>query len=197
MGIARTPRKIMSRSGMRFNWVGAFAPNTVGGRRSHPPKAVKILEKKINKKERKKAIRSAISATIVKELVAKRGHKVPADFPFIVDEKIENIEKTKEMIGVLTKLGFGNDLERAQERKVRPGRGKSRGRKYKAKKGVLIVVSNAEKARKAAGNIPGVDVTEAKNLNAELLAPGAVIGRLTLWSRPAVELLEKEKSFLE
>ena len=56
-GISRTPRKILSRRGTRMYWVGAVAPNTVGGRRAHPPKAEKIMQKKINKKERKKAIR--------------------------------------------------------------------------------------------------------------------------------------------
>ncbi|MFC2135964.1 50S ribosomal protein L4, partial [Bacteroidota bacterium] len=35
MGISRVPRKIMSRRGTRMNWVGAFAPGTVGGRRAH------------------------------------------------------------------------------------------------------------------------------------------------------------------
>ena len=58
-GISRAPRKIISGRGSRFNWVGAFAPGTVSGRRAHPPKAEKIWEVKINKKERKKAIRSA------------------------------------------------------------------------------------------------------------------------------------------
>ena len=71
-GISRTPRKILSRRGMRMSWVGAFAPNTVGGRRAHPPKAEKILWKKINKKERRKAIRSAISATMAVEFVKNR-----------------------------------------------------------------------------------------------------------------------------
>ena len=60
LGISRTPRKILSRRGTRMNWVGAFAPNTVGGRRAHPPKAEKCLQKKINKKERKTAIRIGI-----------------------------------------------------------------------------------------------------------------------------------------
>ncbi|MEK6868731.1 MAG: 50S ribosomal protein L4, partial [Nanoarchaeota archaeon] len=32
-GISRTPRKILSRRGTRMYWVGAFAPNTRGGRR--------------------------------------------------------------------------------------------------------------------------------------------------------------------
>src|SRR3990167_8005974 len=73
-GISRVPRKIMSRRGTRMNWVGAFAPGMVGGRRAHPPKSEKIQHKKINEKERIKAIRSAISATVSKDVVAKRGH---------------------------------------------------------------------------------------------------------------------------
>src|SRR3989338_4955816 len=42
-GISRINRKILSRRGTRFNWVGAFSPQAVGGRRSHPPKAWKVL----------------------------------------------------------------------------------------------------------------------------------------------------------
>jgi large subunit ribosomal protein L4e len=43
----------------------------------------------------------------------------------------------------------------------------------------------------AANNIPGVDVVTVKNLNAELLAPGAHPGRLTLWTNGALEQLDK------
>src|SRR3989338_318436 len=50
LGISRVPRKILSRRGTRMNWVGAFAPGTVGGRRAHPPKAEKIWWQKINRK---------------------------------------------------------------------------------------------------------------------------------------------------
>src|SRR3989344_1611747 len=91
IGISRVPRKILSRRGRRMNWVGAFAPNTVGGRRSHPAKADKIWTKKINKKERRKAIRSAISATVLKDLVAKRGHVVPDNYPFVLDKNFEEL----------------------------------------------------------------------------------------------------------
>jgi len=38
IGISRSPRKIMTKHGTRFNWVGALAPNTRGGRRAHPPR---------------------------------------------------------------------------------------------------------------------------------------------------------------
>src|SRR3989338_7226925 len=66
-GISRINRKILSRRGTRFNWVGSFSPQAVGGHRSHPPKAAKILERKINQKENQKAIRSAMSATLLKD----------------------------------------------------------------------------------------------------------------------------------
>ena len=78
IGISRVPRKIMTRRGTRLNWVGAFAPGTVGGRRAHPPKSETIFESKINKQERKKAIRSAIAATISLEAVKERGHDIPS-----------------------------------------------------------------------------------------------------------------------
>src|SRR3989338_5928768 len=39
--ISRVPRKTVSRNGAHFNWVGAYAPGTVGGRRAFPPKTVK------------------------------------------------------------------------------------------------------------------------------------------------------------
>src|SRR3989338_8071357 len=69
IGISRVPRKIMSRSGTQFNRVAALAPGTVGGRKAHPPKASKIWLERINKKERVKAIRSAISASVNKYIV--------------------------------------------------------------------------------------------------------------------------------
>ena len=37
-GISRIPRKIISRRGSQFNWIGAEIASTVGGRRAHPPK---------------------------------------------------------------------------------------------------------------------------------------------------------------
>jgi len=195
IGISRVPRKIMTRSGTRFNWVGAFMPGTVGGRRAHPPKTEKIWWHKINEKERSKAIRSAISATVIKEVVAERGHSVPDNYPFILDDKFESFDKTKSVLDSLKKLGLENELERVESRKVRAGKGKLRGRKYTQKKGPLIVVSKKDKLIMAASNIPGVDIVEVKSLNAELLAPGGKAGRLTLWTQAAINILEKEKLF--
>ncbi|MBI2651259.1 50S ribosomal protein L4 [Candidatus Woesearchaeota archaeon] len=195
-GISRTPRKILSRRGTRMYWVGAFSPNTVGGRRAHPPKANRIFSKKINKKERKMAIRAGISATIISKLVKERGHVLPEGYPFIIDRKFEDIIKTKEVITALKAFGLEEELNRAAHKKVRAGKGKRRGRKYKMKKGPLIVVSKDGPLMKSASNIPGIDIVNVRNLNAELLAPGEFPGRLTLWTESAIEALEKEKLFL-
>ncbi|HLD40085.1 MAG TPA: 50S ribosomal protein L4 [Candidatus Nanoarchaeia archaeon] len=195
-GISRINRKILSRRGTRFNWVGAFSPQAVGGRRSHPPKAWKVLERKINKKENRKAIRSAMSATLLKEVVAGRGHKLPAEYPFVVNSTVESLSKTKEVEKLLLDLGFAAELTRSSQKKVRAGMGTMRGRKYKRKKGVLIVTSGDCPLLKAAQNVPGVDAVEVKAINAELLAPGADAGRVTLWTEKAVQTVADEKLFL-
>jgi len=80
--------------------------------------------------------------------------------------------------------------------KIRAGRGKMRGRRYKVKKGPLIVVSHVCPLLKTAANIPGVDIVEVNNVNAHVLAPGADIGRLTLFTEAAVERLAKEGLFM-
>lgn len=194
-GISRVPRKILTRRGTRMNWVGAFAPGTVGGRRAHPPKTEKVWWRKMNAKEMAKAVRSAIAATLLKEVVIERGHIIPEGYPFVLDDKFESIGKTKEALDTFKKLGLDGDLLRAKGKKVRAGRGKLRGRKYKKKKGPLIVVSRVGNLSKAAANIPGIEVVDVKSLNAELLAPGAKAGRLALWTSAAIGTLEKEGLF--
>ncbi|MEM4396317.1 MAG: 50S ribosomal protein L4 [Candidatus Woesearchaeota archaeon] len=195
-GISRVPRKTLWRRGMQFYWVAATAPGTVGGRRAHPPKAEKVWAEKINIKERRKAIRSAIAATLKKELIALRNHIIPDDFPFGVVSDIEKIEKTKELVNTLNSLGFEKELERVNEKKVRAGKGKSRNRKYKLKKSLLLIVDNDSKIRNAVKNIPGVEVLSVKNLNVEALSPGSHGIRLTLWSESALNKLKEEKLFM-
>ena len=195
-GISRTPRKILTRRGRRMYWVGATAPNTRGGRRSHPPKSEKIFSLDMPIKERRKAIRSAMAATLDKELAALRGHKVPDAYPFVVDDSICKVSKTKELLDALKKIGFEADLKRAEDRKVRAGIGKLRGRKYKTKKSLLIVVKDKCAVQLSARNVPGVEIAEVAYLNAELLAPGTYPGRLTVWTKGALELLKEKKVYM-
>lgn len=194
-GISRVPRKILSRRGTRMMWVGAFAPGTVGGRRAHAPKAEKIWSMKINDKERQKAIRSAMAATVNSEMVLARGHKVPDSYPFAIADDFQSLAKTKDVQSALEALGFEAELDRASVKKVRAGKGKMRGRKYQRKTGLLIVVSEECALANAAKNVAGIDVVEVANLNAELLAPGTDAGRATLFTKGALEKLEKENLF--
>jgi len=192
IGISRSPRKIMSHKGTRFNWVGALAPNTRGGRRAHAPKAERIWDKKLNTKERRFALRSALAATMHKDIVSTRGHIVPKDFPFILSNDVENISKTKDVIELLFALGFKDELDRTKEKVKRAGKGKNRGRPYKVKKSVLFVVSKKCELNMAASNVSGVDIVTPEHLNAELLAPGCSIGRLTLYTEGAIDAIAKK-----
>jgi large subunit ribosomal protein L4e len=195
-GISRVPRKIMSRNGVQMNWVGAFAPGTRGGKNAHPPKASKVWDLKINDSERKKAIRSALAATVSKEVVLARGHKVPANYPFVLSDDFSSVTKTKELFTILSTVGFADEFTRAAEKTLRAGKGKMRGRKYKMRKGPLLVVADTCELNKAAQNIPGVEVVRVVDLNAELLAPGAVAGRATLFTKAAVEKLANTNLFM-
>lgn len=184
--MARLPRT--HRSSAAQNFRARFAPQTRGGREAHPPKVEKIWDQKVNKKEKRLAVCSAIAATAVAELVKKHGHIFELDLPIIVSDDMQAIKKTKDLKKVLLLLKLENELERAKRKKVKAG--KKRGRKYKKKKSVLIVISEDEGIAKAAKNISGVDICQIQNLNAELLAPGAQAGRLVVWSESSIGKLD-------
>jgi large subunit ribosomal protein L4e len=195
IGISRVPRKIMLHRGTRFTWTGAFIPGTVGGRRAHPPKPERDWNQKINKKERRKAIRSAMAATCDVDFVSKK-HKLPSNYPIILASEYENLSKTKDVDAALRTLGFAQELDRASKRKTRAGKGKARGRKYRKKKGPLLVVSRECPLLKAAKNIEGVDVVDIEHINVELLAPGAHAGRCALFTEAALDTLKEKKLFM-
>jgi large subunit ribosomal protein L4e len=186
--MARLPR-VHGKVSPHLMWRPRFAPQVVGGRQAHPPKVEKIWEEKINEKERKKAIRSAIAATAVKELVKKRGHKFEKELPIVVEDSLQAISKTKEFVEFLKKISLEKELERIKEKKIRAGKGKMRGRKYRIKKGPLVVITEDKGIGKAVKNIPGIDICRVENLSAEALAPGAQAGRLTIFTKSAIEKL--------
>ena len=194
-GMSRVARKTMWHRGSQFAWEGAFVPGTKGGRKAHPPKAEKNRKVKVNVKENRKAIRSALSASLNETLVKLRNHRFTI-FPLIIVPQIEDLKKTSEVLQLLNKFGLKDELARAENKKIRAGKGKFRGRKYRIKKGPLFVVSKNCPLVKAVSNIPGVEIVPINRINAELLAPGTQAGRLTIYSESAIEKLEKEKLFI-
>lgn len=167
-----------------------------GGRLIHPPKSRKTIYKKLNKKENKLALCSALAATTSKELTESRGHKVEKvdSFPLVISDEIENVSKTKDLIKILDSLKLFDDVNRLTTRKPRTGKSVLRGRGRKIGKSVLFVVSNKGQLAKACGSLPGVDCVEVKNLSVLDLAPGAKPIRLTVYSKKVIEDLSKLKS---
>ncbi len=188
-GGSRIPRKIMSRRGTQFNWVGAEVSGTRGGMRAHPPHILSMMElPKINKKEMKIALLSALSSTAsVEELKKKystlREEKIEHQLPLIVSDL--KFGKTKELISSLKKI-LGKQLFEVglQKRSVRSGKGKARGRKYKKSAGLLIVIGNEEKLE-----MNGFDIRKANSVDLADLANGG-LGRLTLYTEKAIKDLE-------
>lgn len=167
----------------------ARVPHAAGGRAAHPPKPEKDRGEDVNRKERRKAFRSAVAATADEELVRERGHRFDAELPVVVNEEFEELNKTQEVVEVLEEIGLYSDVERADEgRKIRSGRGKTRGRKYREPTSILFVTSGEFRA---ARNLPGCDVVAASNLGVHHLAPGGVPGRLTVWTTQALEVLSE------
>jgi large subunit ribosomal protein L4e len=187
--LARLPR--LHGASPMMSWRVRKVPSAVKGRKAHPPKVEKIWYQKMNKKEMKLALNSAIAATSKKDIVKKRGHQVDdlEDLPLIVKDKIQSIKKTKDLENTLKTLGLEKELERLETKKIRPGRGKMRGRKYKKKIGPLIIVNKDNGIGMAGKNLTGVDVKNVKEITVEDLAPGSHPGRLTIWSESSLKEL--------
>jgi large subunit ribosomal protein L4e len=175
-GRSRAPKKTMTRSGMRFGFVGAQAPFAVGGRRAHPPKSEKLIKEKMNKKERRKALRSAISSSKVT----------------VIENKFEELSKTKDVIKALEKNGLRIEVKK----RLKCGAARLRGRRKSYKKGPLLITSKKCSLSKSGVNIPGVETVVVNELNVRLLAPGSNPGRNTVWSEESIKRLNEEGLFL-
>jgi large subunit ribosomal protein L4e len=173
---------------------GAQAPNTVGGRPAHPPKVERIWAKKINRKERRLAFASALAATREPGLATGRGHTFPhaLHLPVVVDDPVEEIERTRDARLLLERLKLWDDVERARAgtHLRSSGRARRRGRVRRTPRSLLVVTSGPGKAL-GFRNLAGVEVVPARRLATEDLAPGGSAGRLTLFSRAAVESLRE------
>ena len=181
-GVSRVPRLTGSRRGAQAN-------NTVGGMPGHGPKSWRDWTQKINRKENHLAKLSALAATKEAALVSSRGHryKESLSLPVVVEDALEGIEQTEKAQEIFSKLGVWEDVQQSRlSHHLRPGKGKLRGRPFRTKRSVLVVLSSRDHAR-AFENLSGVEVTTPRGLNAENLAPGGHLGRLAVFSEKALE----------
>ncbi|RNJ80374.1 MAG: 50S ribosomal protein L4 [Nitrosopumilus sp. B06] len=193
-GVSRVAR--MKGGGGGRQGQGGEVASTRGGRQAHPPIVEKVIHKKLNKKENKLALCSAIAATASKYLTESRGHKTAEieSFPIIVSNDIESVSKTAEMTKILDSLHLSADAKRLESRKVRSGRSLLRGRAKKIGKSVLFVLSDESHVSKAVGAIPGVEAVSVRNLSVLDLAPGSDPIRLTVYSKSALEEIRNIQS---
>ncbi len=129
-GISRIPRVKGDRNPRAGKAAGVAS--VVGGRLPHPPKSEKVIYLKINEKERRLALASAIAHTADAKSVSGRGHKIPkTDLPIIVTDEVESIAKTAEFRSFLEKAGLSEELRRLYTGVKRlSGKARMRGRAY-------------------------------------------------------------------
>ncbi len=186
-GQSRVPRKIFSQKGTRFNWAAAEVPQARGGMRAHPPKILHFFKKlKINKKENRIALESALSATGNKKFIEKKYGRIKnlnKEMPFVVESEILSL-KAKQFFESLKKI-LSEDLFSVAIKKktIRSGKGKLRGRKHKSNAGALIIIGEKEKIK-----TNNFEVANPKTLNTTALAEGG-LGRLTIYTENAIKEL--------
>lgn len=176
-----------------LNFTARFVPQARKGRKAHPPKAERVFEKKMNKKEKRRAIMEAVTASLLEEFVSRRGHVFGGlKLPIVFTDDVEKISKVKDVEKALKAVGLVKELERTSVKKAGSGKGKARGRASKKRRGPLLVVGEDRGVGKAAGNIPGVEVSTVSSLTMDALAPGGEPGRLCVWSETAIKKVLKE-----
>ena len=192
--VARIPR--IAGSGTHRSGQGAFGNMCRKGRMAFGLKTWRRWHRKVNLNQRRHALASAIAATAVSSLVLARGHrisKVP-QLPLILDDEFTKVQKTKEALAVLKRFGAFEDVERVVKSKtINSGKSKCRGKRYRQKRGPLIIVNDkSESLYRATRNIPGVTVLNVHRLNIKHLAPGGQFGRFCIYTKSAFQELANQ-----
>lgn len=159
-----------------------------------PTKTWRRWHRKINVTQKRFALVSAISASAIPALVMARGHRIDQipEVPLVVDNKVvDNLDKTSKAKALLNSLQAYADVEKVKSsKKLRPGKGKMRNRRFILKKGPLVIYNEKGPLVKAFRNLPGVELCCVTRLNLLQLAPGGNLGRFCIWTKDAFERLD-------
>ena len=177
---------------------GAFGNMCRGGRMFAPTKTWRRWHRRVNLKQKRYAVCSALAASAVPSLLMARGHAVETvpEVPLIIDEASESISKTAKAVALLKSIGAYADIEKVKDSKnIRSGKGKMRNRRYVQRKGPLVVydahgAGAAPALVKAMRNIPGVELCAVDRLGLLTLAPGGHLGRFVIWTQGAFAKLD-------
>lgn len=187
--VARIPR--VPGGGTHRSGQGAFGNMCRGGHMFAPTRTWRKWHRHVNQQQRRYATASAVAATAVPGLVMARGHAIDEvdEIPLVIGG-IEDTAKTAQAAKILANYGADADVQRCRDsKKVRPGKGKMRNRRYVMRTGPLLVHAGGAVPR-AFRNLPGVDTAHVDRLNLLQLAPGGHLGRFVVWTREAFEKLD-------
>merc|ERR1712147_280759 len=189
--VARIPR--VRGGGTHRSGQGAFGNMCRGGRMFAPTKTWRRWHRPINQNQRRYAVCSALAASALPALVMARGHRVDGvnEVPCVSTDAIESITKTKAATELLQKLGAFDDVQKCKDsKKIRAGKGKMRNRRFRMRRGPLIIYNSDNGISQAFRNLPGVETISVERLNLLKLAPGGHLGRFCVWSQSAFEKLD-------
>lgn len=165
-----------------------------GGRMFAPTKIWRRWHRHVNLNQKRAAVASALAASALPALVSARGHKINniPEVPLVVaDSAFSGLEKTKHAVALLKTLKAYEDVEHCKNsKKIRPGSGKSRNRRYVLRRGPLVVYDEAGPLTLALRNLPGVELQHVSRLNLLSLAPGGHLGRFVIWTKSAFARLD-------
>lgn len=189
--VARIPR--VSGGGTNRSGQGAFGNMCRGGRMFAPTKTWRRWHRHINVNQKRFAMCSAIAASGIPALVMSKGHRIEQvpELPLVVSDKIQEVKKTKEAVGVLRKLKAWPDIEKVKaSRRFRAGKGKMRNRARIQRRGPIIIYHQDNGITKAFRNIPGITLIPVDRLNLLKIAPGGHVGRFCIWTESAFRHLD-------
>ncbi|KAG1821982.1 ribosomal protein L4 domain-containing protein [Suillus subaureus] len=169
--VARIPR--VGGGGTHRSGQAAFGNMCRGGRMFAPTKTWRKWHVKVNQNQRRFATQIA-------------------EVPLVVENAAESFKKTKEAIALLQALNAYTDVTKvSNSRKLRAGKGKMRNRRYRQRRGPLVVFKEDNGIVQAFRNLPGVELVNVQRLNLLQLAPGGHIGRFVIWTEGAFGLLDE------
>ena len=149
---------------------------------------------------RRFATASAIAASSVPSLLLARGHRIQTvpEVPLVISSKAFEaaaLIKTSAAAALLKAVGAGPDITKVKmSRKIRAGKGKLRGRRYRQRRGPLVIYDpegDGKELIRAFRNISGVETSSVYALNLLQLAPGGHLGRFIVWTSSAFAALDK------
>merc|ERR1719478_1768819 len=190
--VARIPRA--PGGGTHRAGQGTWGNMCRGGGMFCPTKIWRRWHRRVNVTQKRHAVVTSLSASCLPPLVMARGHRIGevAELPLVVSDGVESIQKTKQAVESLKKLGCEEELQRVLDsRKVRAGKGKMRNRRYVMRRGPLVIYNEDNGIVRAMRNIPGVETACVTRLNILKLAPGGVFGRLIIWTDGAFKKINE------